>query len=344
MNKTINMGLDVGNFDTKTQFTSTCSGFNEFSKIPYGTTEALIINGTCYVPDLERFPYVRDKTDDNKCFILSLFGIAKDIIASLSGKCETEEELQRKINEIKTVNLGVGLPPAHMSLLRDKLIAYYKERFGDGITFSYYSGVGSFQPQEYRFNISLGVIGVYPQDLAAALIAANLCRKTNDPNFLTNKYRESGYYAIDIGGYTVDVVPIVNGIPRVSECVSYELGILRLYGQIDKDVNNEFGYPINDTNIQNVLEGKATALKPEVIEMINDEANEWVNKIINQIRRGGLEFNAMPVIFLGGGSALLKKAINSNKIVSNCEHIFLTNPRANAIGYKAFISNTVKAS
>ena len=55
MNKTINMGLDVGNFDTKTQYTSTCSGFNEFSKRPYGTTEALIINQAMrrYVNDEE---------------------------------------------------------------------------------------------------------------------------------------------------------------------------------------------------------------------------------------------------------------------------------------------------
>ena len=347
MANVINIGLDIGNSDVKTSLTTTPSGYGEYNRVPYGATEVLAYEGVNYVPDIERFPYQRDKTVDEKCFILSLMGIAKEIVTTFSKKSESAEEVQKRIDGLSYINLGVGLPPAHISNLRDSLEKYYRENFGDGVTFSYtteerrkkktndilaYAGT-------YNFHLKLNALGVYPQDLAAALIAPSLQKKKDDDNYFTNRYSVSGYYAIDIGGFTVDVVPIIDKRPRVSECVSLEYGVLRLCGEIEKIVNREFDTNLTDQQVQNVLMGEKTALSPAVVQTINDIASDWVSKIINQIRRGGLEFNATPVIFLGGGSVLLKNQIEANKMIKQCEHTFITTVNANACGFKAFIQN-----
>lgn len=343
--KIVNIGLDVGNFDTKTPLSVTNSGFSKFTKIPFGSDEALYLDGSWYVPDAERFPYSRDKTVDDKCFILSLFGIAKEIMTAVSQTCSNVNQVVEKIENVGYVNLGVGLPPAHMMTLNDKLISYYKEHFGEHVEFVYYSrttnGLGEGR---YNFNLKLSNVMVFPQDLTAALAAAKILRKTKDPEFLTIKFKKAGYYAIDIGGYTVDVVPIVEGKPQVANCLSLELGVLRLYGEIAKIINQEFGITLTNEIIENVLQGTPTVIKEDVISRINDITTEWVTRIINEIRKMGLEFNAVPVLFLGGGSALLKTYINKNVIISGCEHSFLTNPKANAIGYKEYLKKIISSA
>lgn len=48
----INIGLDVGNFDTKTsERTKTASGFSSYSKKPFAIDECLKVNDIFYVPE-----------------------------------------------------------------------------------------------------------------------------------------------------------------------------------------------------------------------------------------------------------------------------------------------------
>ena len=335
----INVGVDIGNSDSKTPHSTTYSGFTETTAIPYGAAEALIYKGVVYVPDIERFPYVKDKTRDNKCLILTLFGIAKEIIASLSGTYDSAEKLQENINFVEGVNLGVGLPPAHMTLLRERLESYYRESFGEGIEFQlYYKAKGTGKAETYNFNLKLYKLGVYPQDLAATFVAAGLAKNNpKDPSYLTNKYKKSGYYAIDIGGYTVDVVQIIDNVPQSSKCASEEVGILKMYAHIEDVINMEYGLTLTDNHIENILKDEPVAINANVISKVKALSAEWMDRIINELRKKGIEFGATPVIFLGGGSALLEDSIKANNIISNCEYTILSNPKANSIGYQNII-------
>lgn len=315
MAKKIYIGLDVGNYDTKTQNTSTNSGYKEYVKKPYGADEVLYFNGTYYVPTIQRFSYTRDKTVNSKCLVLSLFGIAKEFLASIKD----EKNKQKSISEITNLYLGVGLPPAHMSSLSEKLDAYYRDAFKNGIEFEY---------NDYKFNINLEEIKIYPQDYAAV---ATYNSKRDD--FITRKFKN--YYAIDIGGYTVDIVPIHKSRPVVEGCDSLDRGILKMYGQIVADANRELGVTIDETNIEDVLLGEATCLKQNVIELINADAQQWLDEIISKLSENGLQFDSYPVVFLGGGSKLFKKYIKENTTIEYYD--FISDPKANAKGYRKLL-------
>ncbi|MBE6021868.1 MAG: ParM/StbA family protein [Cellulosilyticum sp.] len=318
MGKKAYIGIDVGNYDTKSANTTTTSGYKAYPKAPFGAIDVITVNNHTYVPTLERFPYVKDKTTDDRCFILTLYGIAKELVDRCKDKND-DLAVKKEIEAYSDLYLGVGLPPSHMASLSENLKNYYKEKFEGGIEFIY---------NDIKFKFNLKQVCIYPQDYAAVVTY-----KPKNPDFVSNKFKD--YYAIDIGGYTVDVVPIHVGKPVVDGCVSLDLGVLKMFDEIENVINRDFGYTIDASTIESVLKDEVTICSAEEIAVIKKMAREWCDNIINKLREKGLEFNSKPVIFLGGGSKLFRKFIKENKLIRLCD--FITNPRANAVGYEKLL-------
>jgi len=336
-NGIITIGLDVGNSDTKTQTTSTVSGFSSYAIKPFAAEEYIMYNGKYYVTNGERFPYVKDKTVNENLFILSLFGIAKEILSYAEKKNAKKEEaakedaqkaanvlgVQGEINKIHTINLGVGLPPTHMSTLKESTIEYYKTHFGDGVEFSY---------QNYKFNLKLNYINCYPQDYAA-LISFDRKNPKNADHIIV-KY--TSYYAIDIGGWTVDIISIVNGKPNMNKCDSKSLGVLAMYDTIVNTVEMQTGFRLTNEDIEMVLMGKPTILDEQYINLINNLKDDWFDKIVNVLTQFGLQFEARPVVFLGGGAQLFKSCIKKSNIK---KYDIIPGANSNAKAYRALAAN-----
>lgn len=137
------LGLDIGNYDVKTVNTSTPSGFNVFTTKPYGVSEYLLYNGKYYTPSMDRFAYRKDKTKNENAFIMSLFGISKELIARAQKKYDRElkraeetssylpsvDSIQDVLNEAYSLNLGVGVPPTHYATLAQKPLTTIKNTF-----------------------------------------------------------------------------------------------------------------------------------------------------------------------------------------------------------------------
>ena len=192
------LGLDIGNYDVKTVNTSTPSGFNVFTTKPYGVSEYLLYNGKYYTPSMDRFAYRKDKTKNENAFIMSLFGISKELIVRAQKKYDRElkraeetssylpsvDSIQDVLNEAYSLNLGVGVPPTHYATLAQKTIDYYKEHFSEPVVCEF---------NGYRIEINLNYCQCYPQDIAAVCGYAPKKRENSVINF-------DSYYAIDIGG------------------------------------------------------------------------------------------------------------------------------------------------
>ena len=314
----LNVGVDVGNSDTKSENTVTPSGFITRGLLPYGADDCLFFNGKYYVPDPEeRFPYKKDKTVDDNMFILTLFAIAKEALFEVSSDlgARTKEDIQRAVSGIDTVNLGVGLPPAHCSVLGEKTVAYYKDRMGSGVSFSYNGIKFSFRLDDCRF---------FPQDWAAIVT-----HSPDSDESVVKKY--SSYYAVDIGGYTVDVVPIMNRKPAAARCASLDMGILCMYSELVKSIEQDHGKTVKPSVIEDVLRGKPTILPGNIREEIFAYAREWSNNIIRSLAEAGVFFDSYPVVFLGGGAEAFRECIKENPAIQLCEFIFGAN--VNAMGY-----------
>lgn len=318
------IGIDVGNYDTKTQNTSTPTGYEgPFSEKPPIAGEYLAVNGKYYIPTKTRFNYEKDKTQSERCIILSLFAIAKEIFyrASSTKKDLSHENIQKLIKNTQEIGIGVGLPPAHYTSVRlTSLIEYYRKYLGKGLKFEW---------NDYQFDIVMKTCKVYPQGAAGAIDPENTYRK----DFPT-------YFVVDIGGYTVDVLKYVND-QLDGNWSSKEEGIITMYDDIiDKTMVN-YDMTLDGSLLEDVLMNRKNVIPDDVVKFIKDKTKQHADNIVDLVRQLGVEFKAYPTLFLGGGSLLLEPYILQNKIINPKAVLFLSDPCANAKGYAKFLQHEV---
>lgn len=320
------LGIDVGNSDTKSENTTFPSGYEgPYSSRPAIVNEYLELNGKYFIPTTDRLFYLKDKTADDRCIVLTLMAIAKELINKYSKpENSTKESVQESISRVTEIALGAGLPMAHYKKnYIDDLIAYYIGYMGKHIEFSY---------DGYQFSFRMSVCKVYPQGGAAAVCKANKIAAS----FNT-------YYVIDIGGYTVDVALIENGVPSKKR-LSLELGIITLYDSIIEKVQTECDISIDSDVVQSVLKGEKTILPDKAINIITELTNKHANTILNALRQQKILFDSHPSLFVGGGSVLLKGAILKNPMIKKDAVQFITDTRANAKAYARLLKMECSAS
>lgn len=308
------VGIDVGNYDTKSPHTTTPSGYEgPYSEKQLLAKECLYLGGSYYVVTNERLYYMADKTQDERCLVLTLISIAKEILYRISKEETGHDTVQERIGRITRIALGAGLPIAHYRKNDvNKLKDYYMKHMGEGIAFDF---------NEYHFAFTLETVQIYPQGGAAAASIGSS---------VLNEYRT--YYIFDIGGYTLDIAQFVEGKPQ-KDMHSLELGIIILYDNILDKVYKDFDMNIDYSLIEDVLSERNHVLPDNVVEVILDMTNRHANKIISAMRQAKIAFTSYPCIFVGGGSIVLKKYIlNNSQIRKDIVH-FVSDTRANAKGY-----------
>ena len=316
------IGIDVGNYDTKTQHTITPSGYNSFDTRPVMASEYILYEGKYYAPTPNRFEYVKDKTETDQALVLSLFGIAKEIYEfakTQAGDKPTRELIQSAISEIKEISIGVGLPVGDFMKFRDKTMNYYKERLGNGIF--------SMEYKNYKYALHLVNCMAFPQDLGPAAAGKDCVTASTFKKYLI----------IGIGGQTVDVIKVVDKNPIVEECKSFRLGVRRMFFDIIGQMEMNTGNTISEDAVENVLLGEPTTLPDDMEIAIREAAKRHTDKIIQSCVQAGINFLEYPVIFFGGGGLLLRPYLENNKQIQKSE--FLSDVCGNAKFYASCLPN-----
>lgn len=111
------ISIDHGNKQIKTNHRTFVSGLRESdTKPPFGK-DVLFYKGKYYTLTDQRIPYMRDKTADERYFILTLFAVAFELAGTEYRK-----------DEIVDVQLAVGLPPAHYGAQYERFENYFLNR------------------------------------------------------------------------------------------------------------------------------------------------------------------------------------------------------------------------
>lgn len=314
----IKIGIDVGNYDTKTQHTTTPSGYTEYSILPALESEYLKYKGKFYAPSVNRFAYVKDKKENNQALILSLFGIAKELLYNIKvqlGEEASEKDIQNALDKVYEVSIGVGLPVGDFTRDKDDLVKYYTDELGNGIINIEYTG--------YNIRFNLKKCLAFPQDILP-VVANPQCE-------IAHKYKK--YLIIGIGGQTVDVIPVLNSTPNAGNCVSLRMGVRRMFSDIIGKVETNFGSTIGEDTVEEVLLGEETIISEEIEVAIRQAAKDHTRKIINECVQRGFNFAENPVVFFGGGGLLLRPYLENNTQIQKSE--FLTDVNGNAKFYAA---------
>jgi plasmid segregation protein ParM len=147
---TIVIAIDHGNKQIKTSCGKIfVSGFLESDNIPPFGNDIIQYKGKYYSLSEQRIPYLRDKSTDERFFILSLFAFAYEIDAA--GIYAD--------NDVIGLKVITGLPPAHFGTQYEKFEQYFLKR----------NDIIEFEFKQRPYYVYIEDVMCFPQAYAAAM-------------------------------------------------------------------------------------------------------------------------------------------------------------------------------
>ena len=153
-------------------------------------------------------------------------------------------------------------------------------------------------------------------------------------------------YVVDIGGGTINFLTVMNGRPEPSRSDSFLLGVNEIVRKIKEHLKRA-GYGEQDEElILQFINDKKTCKNKEVYKIIESYIKQDLKELDDKLS-GFVDIHNLlkiqPVLFIGGGSELLKKQINEHYKSSVIDNVVVEDALyANVRGFHAF--GTVKFS
>ena len=295
------VATDIGNRRVKTPLFDFDTGLVKHGPHrPPIMVDTLFYDGSYYSITERRLAVRTDKTEDDDVYILTLFAIAKEL---------REAHKMNDSREIKdNIYLAVGLPPGHKEKYGDKLARYYRKK--KTVQFIY---------KDISYDVKISTVSINVQCFSAVV---QMLDKLSDV---------TRAFVIDIGGYTTDVVLLVNGIPDTEFTQSLDRrGTVNFCNKVAQELASKSDIELMPIYIENYLRGIDDDLPDEVKSVITRMAEEYATQIVRELSERGVDFKVSTPVFVGGGSEMFRKWLTT----VNPKAIFHTDIRANAAGYE----------
>lgn len=270
-NKIEVIGVDVGNGYTKTVSTEFVSATRDWGEVKPPLTDKLVgYAGKYYTVGGERTKTKTDQKNDETCLILALAGIA--------------EELRRRGKQEGRILLSEGLPLERCieeNKLEDE--EYYKK--GQIVEFTY---------EDEPYKIEVVDVMVNPQCVAA--IVEKLCAKEIPQNCII----------VDIGSWTIEILPIENYKPQGAKAQSLNMGIIDCLLKCNEAIRRRTGKEIPEYMIQQAMLGDAGTLPPKYATLCINELKAYAKNLAETLEENKYNTDVVPCVFMGGGSSIIK--------------------------------------
>lgn len=296
----MNIGIDHGYYAIKTRHVSFPAGISEYSHEPYTLENVLEYGGKFYVCGTGRQLIQRGKMETDHYYLLTLAAIAKEI-------------QYRGEKPVCSVTIAAGLPLAGFGREK-KSFREYLLRPRQLVCFRY---------EGTAYQVTIQDVKLFPQGYSAIAIHPETIR--GEPSVLL----------MDIGGWTVDLMRLDNGIPNASTCRSLELGMIRCMDEIREQVRRETGLSVTEVQIERVLEGQSCSMEESVRSMIQKQGRIYTEHLLSAAMESGFDLKAIPVVMVGGGAAVVKRNIKPQDRL--CRALSLLDTKVNAEGFERIL-------
>ena len=250
MNKHVEViGVDHGWSGMKTVSQVFTSGVKEITTEPAFFNNIVEFRGSYYRVGGKRLE-VRDlKIENDNFYILTLAAIAK--------------ELNRRGMRNATILLSVGLPLTRFGAEKQDFIQYLSK--DKDVVFRY---------DNEQYHIRIARVSVFPQCYAA--VADKM------------KSLPRRVVIVDIGSWTIDIMPIENSAPNEAECITIREGLIKCMRTINDECMRQYGIELSEEDIQEIMIcGKNERLPVKYIEIVKEYLSEYVEKVYNILLEHG---------------------------------------------------------
>lgn len=268
MNRNIEIiAIDHGWSHIKTRSTVFVSGVEE-NVSPTFFDNVLEYNGKFYNIGGKRIEVKNTKVDNNDFYLLTLAAIAK--------------ELKNRNLTDANVYLAVGLPLTRFGEEKQAFIDYLKK--DKEVTFKY---------AEKEYHITIEKVSVFPQCYAAvADMIPTFARKA---------------VVIDIGSWTVDIMPVVNKQPDDQRCSSLPKGIITCMREMNRACVRRFNYELDESDIEHYIRyHQIDGIPKDVVALMDSFLAKYAEMIVSSLKEMEINIQTTPIYFVGGGAVVMK--------------------------------------
>lgn len=293
MNRHIEViGIDHGWSGMKTVSQIFTTGVKEITTEPAFFNNVVEYHGSYYMVGGKRLE-VRDlKVENDNFYILTLAAVAK--------------ELNRRGMRNANILLSVGLPLTRFGAEKQGFIDYLsKEK----------EVVFRFDNEQYRIKIAR--VSVFPQCYAAVADRIRSLPKR--------------VVVVDIGSWTIDIMPIENSAPNEAECITIREGLIKCMRKINEECMRQHGRELSEEDMQEIMRnGKHEKLPKKYLSIVENCLRAYADKVYNILLEHGYNLEVTEIVFVGGGAAVMKRFGNyGGKNIQYMEDV-----KANAKGYE----------
>jgi plasmid segregation protein ParM len=111
----------------------------------------------------------------------------------------------------------------------------------------------------------------------------------------------------DMGGLTLDValIEIVNGMPTIAKSNTWFKGVLTLFSEVVKQLNNKFSLTLEPRNAEKILQqGLKVDGQPQDVSFLQDVLNDYIEPILTEFKLL-YPYRTTDIYICGGGGKLL---------------------------------------
>ncbi len=145
---------------------------------------------------------------------------------------------------------------------------------------------------------------------------------------------------VDIGSWTIDIMPVINKSPDESKCVTIPKGLITCMRSINEQCVRQLNGEVDESEIQNIMRYGRSDIDDEYFAIIKVEIEDFVDKVYNSIREFGYNLKTTPIVFVGGGAVVMKNfgSHDAKNISYNLD------VKANARGYEQLATMGLKST
>ncbi|MCQ4756917.1 MAG: ParM/StbA family protein [Anaerostipes sp.] len=291
-NKLEVIGIDHGWSMMKTVSQVFITGAREIRTEPAVLDDVLELDGKYFKIGTQRQEVKDTKTEDESFLILTYASIAKEL--RRRGKTDAE------------IFLAVGLPLTRFGSEKADFVKYLTDK-----------KEVSFRFEGTEYHIRIVNAAVFPQCYAAVADRIVSFKKKT--------------LIVDIGSWTIDIMPVINKSPDESNCITIPKGLITCMRSINEKCVRLFNGEIDEGELQNMMRyGKDYAKEEEYYEIAREEIEAFAERVYNSIREYGYNLKTTPIIFVGGGAVVMKNYGGYDQ--KNIDYIL--DIKANARGYE----------
>ena len=289
------IGVDVGYGNTKTAHTCFSSGVKRLPGKPPLSARVIETPEGFYAIGNGKVSIQKSKTEDESMRVLTMAAIA--------------EELKKIGVTVADVYLGVGVPLTRMGAEKKDFLEYYNKN--RRLIYKY---------EDVQYSVTLLSVDVFPQGYAGVVS-------------LMNEFHRSAL-VIDIGSWTVDILPIMDYVPDQTRCKSLSLGTITCMNDINEALRQKLGKEADETTIKEVMIYGTSDIPSEYLTIIKEGLRAYTENLMDQIRALGFNSDLTQHIFIGGGASIMKHFLSEE---TKRNALILDDVSINAKGYEDLI-------